>query len=1421
MVAGCRNDRDSEVRQRGRPWLGGRRGVGWGGNHPGKSPKHYLREELAPNCAGTRDAGRGPRGSALEAPRDPTGAAGLGAASSPEPGRGALGAPCPKHRAGARTKTIGHCGEPGHGEPSRRWPFPACLRAHRCSTSGRERRGAAAAVPGVETSASGAERTPRFDGTDRTPVPGPALRRCLQGGPGQDEPGSAHCRSADGCGCQLWAQGRGTGPGIGGGCRQSREPQGMSIRSEHPLRQQPLPGQAPNSHKQSAASGTRNAPVPGLSAAAARTSSRGAQAMDAGPRCRCRPGDGGRTAGGLSPARCGPSGPRSPGDGAAAAPSAGEGPGAAGDRHPPADTLRAAVGRCRGCGQQRGFGIEASISPQEWPSAGDPPAASGDAGGSGSVPGRAPGASGWLGRARCSGPQPTLAARAGGCPCHRRCAPPRIRQHLTRCGENARCGPPRGCSRSGRVGELLGPLRSVPVGGPGRRSRSAGPSRRGAAGRLPVARGAGSGGSWGRSRGAVLLLFFSLSPRPPAGAAWLLGLRPEDTTPGRVSLEGGAVQAAEGSRFLLRLYFQPPPEGNGSRGPAGEREPRLVFIEEAAAGSTAARGPAERCRERSAWASDVEVVGPLRSGGAAGSALAEVRVREPRKGEAAAAPGGRLFSLCAWDGRAWAHHGAAGGFLLRVRPAAPPLGTWLLPLPEAGWLRALGALLLLGLSALFSGLRLSLLSLDPLELRVLRNSGSAAEREQARRVQAVRGGGGTYLLCTLLLGQAGANAALAGWLCASLPGGGPAAAAGGPRGAPWLPVLLCTAAVFLGGEVLPYSVCSRHGLAIASRTLCLTRLLMLAAFPLCYPLSRLLDWALRQELSVFSTRERLLETLRAAGPHGDLVREELAMVQGALELRTKVVEDVLTPLADCFMLRADAVLDFATVSEILRSGYTRIPVYEGDRRDNIVDLLFVKDLAFVDPDDCTPLQTVTRFYRRPLHCVFNDTRLDTLLEEFKKGKSHLAIVQRVNNEGEGDPFYEVMGIVTLEDVIEEIIKSEILDETDLYTDNRKKERVPHRGRKPQDFSIFRLSESEMKVKISPQLLLATHRFMATEVEPFKSPYLSEKILLRLLKHPNVIQELKYDRKNKKAAEHYLYQRNRPVDYFVLILQGKVQVEVGKEGLRFENGAFTYYGVPAIMAVVSSENDVRKMGSLAGSSFLLPVSVSRTFAFSRGDSLAGSPVNRSPSRCSGLNRSESPNREDYGGSSTQLHSSSNNIYTPDYSVHILCDVQFVKVTRQQYHNALVASRMDSSPQSPDMEAFDRDSTKASTARGTPQTPKEDPATLLNERNSIMCSRSEGLRSPSESVFLRMEGIPFIQEELADNEENSKRQNSECCGTVLEAESPGREAGTSSSPSSSEEALGKRLLRSLSGRKQRTSSEGEKSPEESSNLAPLIT
>lgn len=93
----------------------------------------------------------------------------------------------------------------------------------------------------------------------------------------------------------------------------------------------------------------------------------------------------------------------------------------------------------------------------------------------------------------------------------------------------------------------------------------------------------------------------------------------------------------------------------------------------------------------------------------------------------------------------------------------------------------------------------------------------------------------------------------------------------------------------------------------------------------------------------------------------------------------------MTQLHDCFMIRSDAILDFNTMSEIMESGYTRIPVFE-DEHSNIVDILYVKDLAFVDPDDCTPLKTITRFYNHPVHFVFHDTKLDAMLEEFKKGK---------------------------------------------------------------------------------------------------------------------------------------------------------------------------------------------------------------------------------------------------------------------------------------------------------------------------------------------------------------------------------------------------------------------------------------------------
>ncbi|XP_043912766.1 metal transporter CNNM1 [Protopterus annectens] len=884
----------------------------------------------------------------------------------------------------------------------------------------------------------------------------------------------------------------------------------------------------------------------------------------------------------------------------------------------------------------------------------------------------------------------------------------------------------------------------------------------------------------------------------PAWALWLAAVRPEDTGDG-VSVNGGMLRVPEGARVQLRLFVSRQPLNSSIGATVKPLEdnwspsPWLSFIEEGSQlWQEGSRGQQNPCQDEGAWATDIQLLGPVQPLWGQSSLVVELLIKKLRKGEKI-----KYFSVCAYEGTKWEHYQSKDFLIVVVERSS---GITL-------WVQVLLFVVLLGLSSLLTGLNLSLLALDPVELRVIQNSGTEKEKEYAKRIESVRRHG-SFLLCTLLLGKVLVNVTLAVWLSEIF-------------GGSWVAILICTACIFILAEIIPYSLCSRHGLAIASKTIWVTRFFMAISSPLSYPISKILDGILHQEISTFYTREKLLEMLRVTDPYNDLVKEELNIIQGALELRTKVVEDVMTPLNDCFMLSSDVVLDFNTMTDIMQSGYTRIPVYENDRS-NIIDILFVKDLAFVDPDDCTPLKTVTKFYNHSLHYVFNDTKLDAVLEEFKKGKSHLAIVQRVNNEGEGDPFYEVLGILTLEDIIEEIIKSEILDETDLYTDNRTKKRTTHSEHRQQDFSAFKLSENEMRVKISPQLLLAAHRFLATEVEPFKQSYMSEKILLRLLKHHNVIQELKFDEKERKTSEYVLYQRNKPVDYFVLILQGKVEVEIGKEGLRFENGAFSYYGVPAIVTSLSS----------------VPVSVSRNFAFSRGESLAGSPVHRSPSRGSSLNRSESMNRErtDCGGSASQLNCTSNNMYVPDYSVKIISNVQIIKITRHQYQNALTASRMDSSPHSPDAGLVTSQLSPAEvtqrTMTGSPEMETIATTALRNEKNLIIRSNSEGTKSPSDSVFLRMDDIPYIKEDLADVSEKENRENeffsSTCwkrngnsCTLTTEIASSNLDLRTSSSQSSSEETLGKKLLHKLSGRKRKKSQGAERSPDENPSLLTLIT
>nr|XP_057927852.1 metal transporter CNNM4-like isoform X1 [Doryrhamphus excisus] len=724
----------------------------------------------------------------------------------------------------------------------------------------------------------------------------------------------------------------------------------------------------------------------------------------------------------------------------------------------------------------------------------------------------------------------------------------------------------------------------------------------------------------------------------PRAATRILGMRLERSDTPAETTQRGIIQVTEGSDILFRFYgLHLFPNSSA-----------LIRFTELYSGYQedddygAIVVPNRTCHEDT---KDLVVKGSMSVSNHNTSGLLNVVVKQLRKSEVV-----KVFALC-------------------VRDPLGPLETWSLLDDQDGrvrvvevkksllpiWLQVILISFLLVLSGMFSGLNLGLMALDPMELRIVQSCGTEKEKKYARKIEPIRRKG-NYLLCSLLLGNVLVNTTLT-ILLDDLTKSGVGA------------VIASTVGIVIFGEIVPQALCSRHGLAVGANTILVTKLFMLLTFPLSWPISKILDCVLGQEIGTVYNREKLVEMLKVTEPYNDLVKEELNMIQGALELRTKTVEDVMTALSNCFMIHSDAVLDFNTMSEIMESGYTRIPVYEGERS-NIVDILFVKDLAFVDPDDCTTLKTITKFYNHPVHFVFHDTKLDSMLEEFKKGKSHLAIVQKVNNEGEGDPFYEVLGLVTLEDVIEEIIKSEILDESDQYTDNRTRKKVaPNKNKR--DFSAFK-HESESKVKVSPQLLLAAHRFLATEVTLFNPTQISDKVLLRILRHPDVIQEIKFNENEKRSPHHYIYQRGKPVDYFILILQGRVEVEAGNENMKFETGPFSYYGVMSLSAPM-----------------LAAAPRPRLVSFKRFSLFSQLPEFRSPSHISGLNRTSSLSGADrteslsVGGSNSQLNCSlPSQQYTPDFYVRALTDLQYVKITRSQYQNGLMASRLDSTPQSPE-------------------------------------------------------------------------------------------------------------------------------------------
>ncbi|XP_029669173.1 metal transporter CNNM4 isoform X2 [Formica exsecta] len=620
----------------------------------------------------------------------------------------------------------------------------------------------------------------------------------------------------------------------------------------------------------------------------------------------------------------------------------------------------------------------------------------------------------------------------------------------------------------------------------------------------------------------------------------------------------------------------------------------------------------------------------------------------------------------------------------------------LLPL----WLTIIIILICLSFSALFSGLNLGLMAIDRTELKILVNTGTEREKKYARIIQPVRNHG-NYLLCSILFSNVLVNSMFT-ILLDDLTSGVVA-------------IICSTLAIVIFGEISPQALCSRHGLCVGAKTIYLTKMTMLITFPLSYPISKILDVILGEEIGNVYSRERLKELIKVTTEYNDLEKDEVNIIAGALELRKKTVADVMTRIEDVYMLNYNAVLDFETVSEIMKSGFSRIPVYE-DVRTNIVTMLYIKDLAFVDPDDNMPLKTLCQFYQNPCNFIFEDVTLDIMFKQFKEGhKGHMAFVQRVNNEGEGDPFYEVIGLVTLEDVIEELIQAEIIDETDVFTDNRSKRKRQVRAKMPTDFTLFAEKKENQRIHISPQLTLAMFQYLSTTVDTFKPDVISEPILRRLLKQ-DVIYHIKVKSREKAKSDPaaIIYQQGKAVDYFVLILEGRVEVTVGKENMMFESGPFTYFGSQALTANIG---------------------------------IAESPTNVNPQTVGSIQ-------------SVNLDSMLRHTFIPDYTVRAVTEVFYVKVKRSVYlaaKRATILERRQKDPL-PNQEQFDDEVEKLLHSleeddRSMPESPVL-PADKLVENEK---GKDSLIHSPVRSVTAPTSPIPVSASPITNSKFTSPRND----------------------------------------------------------------
>lgn len=326
----------------------------------------------------------------------------------------------------------------------------------------------------------------------------------------------------------------------------------------------------------------------------------------------------------------------------------------------------------------------------------------------------------------------------------------------------------------------------------------------------------------------------------------------------------------------------------------------------------------------------------------------------------------------------------------------------------------------------FAGLTLGLMGQDEVYLKVIATLGEPQERKHARKVLLLIGRGKHWVLVTLLLSNVITNETLPIVLDRCLGGGWPA-------------VVTLTASIVIFGEIIPQSICVRYGLQVGAMFAPFVLVLMYITYPVAYPCALLLDHILGEDHGTVYKKLGLktLVTLHRTMGVERLNQDEVTIISAVLDLKEKEVAQVMTPIERVYTMSSDTVLDERTVEEIFNMGYLRIPIHLPNEPMNFIGMLLVRVLISYDPEDALP---VALFPLATLPETGADTLCLNILNYFQEGKSHMIVVSDTPGEPRG-----ALGVLTLEDVIEELIGKEIVDELDVYVDINKNIKRKHPG----------------------------------------------------------------------------------------------------------------------------------------------------------------------------------------------------------------------------------------------------------------------------------------------------------------------------------------------------------------------------------------